>query len=67
MRKLQIKDAEIMQLALQDEIMRSEDSRYDHRLHGIRVDVPDPRIVPKEISLHHPTGYDARFLHALLV
>jgi transposase len=35
MRKLEIKDAEIIQLAVQDEILRSEGSRYDHRLHGI--------------------------------
>ena len=35
MRKLVIQDAEIMRLALQDEILRSEESRYDHRLHGI--------------------------------
>lgn len=35
MRKLIIQDAEIMKLAVQDEIHRSEDARYDHRLHGI--------------------------------
>ncbi|MDH4187993.1 MAG: winged helix-turn-helix domain-containing protein [Nitrospira sp.] len=35
MRKLEIRDADIMRLALQDEILRSEESRYDHRLHGI--------------------------------
>ncbi|MHA1370929.1 MAG: IS630 family transposase [Promethearchaeota archaeon] len=35
MKKLQIEDAGIMRLAVQDEILRSEDSRYDHRLHGI--------------------------------
>ena len=35
MKKLQIQDAEVMRLALQDEIMRSEESRYDHRLHGV--------------------------------
>ena len=35
MRKLQIDDAEVMRPALQDEIMRSEESRYDHRLHGV--------------------------------
>lgn len=35
MRKLQIPDAEIMILALQDEIHRSEEARYDHRLHGL--------------------------------
>ena len=35
MRKLEIKDPEIMQIAVQQEIIRSEESRYDHRLHGI--------------------------------
>jgi len=35
MRKLQIQDAEIMKVALQQEIVRSEESRYDHRLHGV--------------------------------
>lgn len=35
MRKLQISDADIIRLAIQNEIMRSEESRYDHRLHGI--------------------------------
>ncbi len=35
MRKLQITEADLMRLALQDEIKRSEESRYDHRLHGV--------------------------------
>lgn len=35
MRKLSISDVEIMRLALQQEITRSEESRYDHRLHGV--------------------------------
>lgn len=35
MQKLQIKDAEIIRIMVQEEIIRSEDSRYDHRLHGI--------------------------------
>jgi len=35
MRKLRISDVEIMRLAVQQEIARSEESRYDHRLHGI--------------------------------
>lgn len=35
MRKFQIKDAAIMEIAVQQEIQRSEESRYDHRLHGI--------------------------------
>jgi transposase len=35
MRPLQVTDAETMVLGLQDEIRRSEESRYDHRLHGV--------------------------------
>lgn len=35
MRKLVISDAEVMHLAIQQEIARSEESRYDHRLHGV--------------------------------
>lgn len=35
MEKLTISDVEIMRLAVQQEIARSEESRYDHRLHGI--------------------------------
>ena len=35
MRKLQIKDAEVMRIAIQQEIGRSDESRYDHRLHGV--------------------------------
>jgi transposase len=35
MRKLQIPDADTVILGLQDEIRRSEEARYDHRLHGL--------------------------------
>lgn len=35
MRKLRITDAEIMTVALQQEIVRSHEARYDHRLHGV--------------------------------
>jgi len=35
MRKLEIRDAEVMQVAIRQEIARSEESRYDHRLHGL--------------------------------
>jgi transposase len=35
MRKLQIEDAEVMRIAIQQEIARNEESRYDHRLHGL--------------------------------
>lgn len=35
MKQLNISDAETMVLALQDEIRRSQEARYDHRLHAI--------------------------------
>jgi hypothetical protein len=35
MRRLEIADVEVMRLAVQQEITRSEGSRYDHRLHGV--------------------------------
>ena len=35
MRKLAIADPEVMRIALQQEITRSDESRYDHRLHGL--------------------------------
>jgi transposase len=35
MKALTISDAEIMTLALQDEIRRSQEARYDHRLHAL--------------------------------
>lgn len=35
MRKLQLEEPNIMRIAVQQEISRSEESRYDHRLHGI--------------------------------
>jgi transposase len=35
MRPLMVDDAREMLLALQDEIRRSEEARYDHRLHGV--------------------------------
>jgi transposase len=35
MRKLQIEDSDGMRIAIQQEIGRSEDARYYHRLHGL--------------------------------
>jgi transposase len=35
MKKLTIPDAQTVTMGLQDEIRRSEDARYDHRLHAI--------------------------------
>lgn len=35
MQKMEIHNADVMRLAIHDEIQRSDESRYDHRLHGI--------------------------------
>lgn len=35
MRKIEISNADIIKIAVQQEIERSEESRYDHRLHAI--------------------------------
>lgn len=35
MKKLEIADAAIMRIAIQQEIQRSDESRYDHCLHGL--------------------------------
>ena len=35
MRKLQVENPEVMQVAIPQEISRSDESRYDHRLHGL--------------------------------
>ena len=35
MPELEIADAGVMQLAIREEINRSEEARYDHRLHGL--------------------------------
>jgi len=37
MQKLTVKDADIMTIALQQEILRSAEARYDHRLHGVML------------------------------
>lgn len=37
MRQLKLHDAELMQIAIQQEIHRSEESKYDHRLHGLML------------------------------
>lgn len=35
MKKLQISDRDIMSITIQQEISRSLEARYDHRLHGV--------------------------------
>lgn len=41
MRRLKIADSDIMRIAIQQEISRSEESRYDHRLHGLLLITAD--------------------------
>jgi transposase len=70
MRKLQISDFEIMGIVVQQEILRSEESRYDHRLHGILLitqgltchevgDIlgQDPRTVERWVQRFEKTGF----------
>ena len=35
MQKLYLKDREVMTIAIQNEIVRNPEARYDHRLHGV--------------------------------
>src|SRR5574340_400302 len=35
MRKLELANPDVMRIAIQQEIARSDESRYDHRLHGM--------------------------------
>ena len=70
MRRLGIKETDIIQIAVQKEILRSEESRYDHRLHGILLicngfscnEVADffghsPRIVQYWIQCFEESGF----------
>lgn len=50
MRALTVTDSEEMILVLQDEIRRSDQSRYDHRLHGVLL-------VAQGMSANQAAGY----------
>jgi transposase len=71
MRKLEIRDAEIMQIAIRQEIDRSEESRYNHRLHGVllvasnytctdvaRLFGEDRRTIQRWVSRFEVNGFD---------
>jgi len=71
MKRLQIEDAEVMSLAIQQEIERSDESRYDHRLHGVLLvangqacgDVAqlfgeDPRTIQRWVKRFEQYGFD---------
>ena len=56
MRRLEVTDREIMQIALRNEILRSEEARYDHRLHGVLLVSQGMSCYEVgEIFGHHPT------------
>ena len=71
MRKLEVTDAEVMRIAIQQEIQRSNESRYDHRLHGLllvasgqgcgevaRLFGEDPRTVQRWVRAFERAGFD---------
>ncbi len=70
MRRLEITEAEVMGMAIQQEIQRSEESRYDHRLHGLllvaggqscrqvaRLFDEDPRTVQRWVRTFEQRGF----------
>jgi transposase len=72
MRKLEIQDPDVMRIAIQQEIGRSEESRYDHRLHGLllvstgqscgdvaRLFGDDPSTVQRWVRRFESGGLDA--------
>jgi len=71
MRKLEIADAEVMRVAIQQEIQRSDESRYDHRLHGLLLVTggqscrqvahlfgENPRTVQRWVKTFEARGFD---------
>jgi len=71
MKKLEIAGAEVMRIAIQQEIQRSDESRYDHRLHGLLLVVggqscrqvarlfdEDPRTVQRWVKTLERRGFD---------
>ena len=70
-RKLEIADADVMRIAIQQEIQRSDESRYDHRLHGLLLVTgghscrqvaqlfdEDPRTVQRWVRTFEARGFD---------
>ena len=56
MRSLGIADPEVMEIALKNEILRSEEARYDHRLHGVLLICRGwSSYEVGELFGHHPT------------
>ena len=71
MRKLEIENPEVMSIAIREEIERSEESRYDHRLHSLLLVAngrscrevallfgEDPRTVQRWVNRFEDRGFD---------
>ena len=71
MKKLEIADADVMRIAIQQEIQRSDEARYDHRLHGLLLVTggqscrqvaqlfdEDPRTVQRWVRTFEERGFD---------
>ena len=71
MRKLEIADADVMRIAIQQEIQRSDESRYDHRIHGLLLVAgghscrqvallfdEDPRTVQRWVRAFERNGFE---------
>ena len=71
MKKLEIADADVMRIAIQQEIQRSDEARYDHRLHGLLLVTggqscrqvahlfdEDPRTVQRWVRTFEQEGFD---------
>lgn len=71
MKKLEIADADVMRIAIQQEIQRSDEARYDHRLHGLLLVTggqscrqvaqlfdEDPRTVQRWVRTFEQQGFD---------
>ena len=71
MRKLEIENPEVMSIAIRQEIERSDESRYDHRLHGVLLVAngqscrevallfgEDPRTVQRWVKRFEDGGFD---------
>jgi hypothetical protein len=50
MKRLGIAEPEVMEIALKNEILRSEEARYDHRLHGYCLSAEDCPVMKWERS-----------------
>ena len=74
MQKLYLKDREVMMVAIQNEIVRNPEARYDHRLHGVLMVANgmscyevagmlghSPRTVESWVNDFNETGFSALY------